>query len=149
MLIPLWSGSASDVGHFKLILRVDTLLWLVGIFMTSVCREYWQFLLAQGMYIGVANGFLFVPTMSVVSTYFDPSRRSLAIGLIKVAQMTIGEGTFACSLHDLHINQHASCAAAREMSYETIDPYILKFKHCTFIFAPIFYIYCPCLVSLT
>jgi MFS family permease len=90
MLIPLWSGSASDVGHFRLILRVGILLWMVGIFTTSVCREYWQFLLAQGVCIGVANGFLFVPTMSVVSTYFDPSRRSLAIGLILCGSATGG-----------------------------------------------------------
>lgn len=90
MLIPLWSGSASDVGHFKVVLRVGALLWLVGIFTTSVCREYWQFLLAQGICIGVANGFLFVPTMSVVSTYFDPSRRSLAIGLILCGSATGG-----------------------------------------------------------
>lgn len=90
MLVPLWSGSASDVGHFKLILRVGALLWLLGIFTTSVCHEYWQFLLAQGVCIGVANGFMFVPTMSVVSTYFDPSRRSLAIGLILCGSATGG-----------------------------------------------------------
>ncbi|KAJ4310054.1 hypothetical protein N0V94_008640 [Neodidymelliopsis sp. IMI 364377] len=90
MLIPLWSGSASDVGHFKLILRAGILLWIVGIFTTSVCLEYWQFLLAQGVCIGVANGFLFVPTMSVVSTYFDPSRRSMAIGLILCGSATGG-----------------------------------------------------------
>ncbi|KAF1359909.1 MFS general substrate transporter [Lizonia empirigonia] len=91
MLVPLWSGSASDAGHFKLlILRVGALLWLLGIFTTSVCHEYWQFLLAQGVFIGVANGFMFVPTMSVVSTYFDPSRRSLAIGLILCGSATGG-----------------------------------------------------------
>lgn len=90
MLVPLWSGSASDIGHFKLVLRGGALLWLVGIFTTSVCREYWQFLLAQGVCIGFANGLMFVPTMSVVSTYFNPSRRSLAIGLILCGSATGG-----------------------------------------------------------
>lgn len=90
MLIPLWSGSASDVGHFKLVLRAGIVLWLVGIFTTSVCHEYWQFLLAQGVCIGLANGCMFVPTMSVVSTYFDPSRRSLAIGIILCGSATGG-----------------------------------------------------------
>lgn len=90
MLVPLWSGSASDVGHFKLVLRVGIALWLVGIFTTSVCHEYWQLLLAQGVCIGLANGCMFVPTMSVVSTYFDPSRRSLAIGLILCGSATGG-----------------------------------------------------------
>lgn len=90
MLIPLWSGSLSDVGHFKTVLRIGALLWLVGIFTTSVCKEYWKFLLAQGVCIGVANGCMFVPSMSVVSTYFDPSRRSLAIGLILCGSATGG-----------------------------------------------------------
>jgi hypothetical protein len=90
MLIPIWSGSAADVGHFKLVLRMGILLWVVGIFATSVCRKYWQFLLVQGLCIGVANGLMFVPTMSVVSTYFDPSRRSLAIGLILCGSATGG-----------------------------------------------------------
>jgi MFS family permease len=90
MLIPVWSGSAADVGHFKLVLRMGMLLWVVGIFTTSMCREYWQFLLAQGLCVGFANGLMFVPTMSVVSTYFDPSRRSLAIGLILCGSATGG-----------------------------------------------------------
>lgn len=90
MLIPLWSGSASDVGHFKLVLRAGIALWLTGIFTTSVCHEYWQFLLAQGVCIGLANGCMFVPTMSVVSTYFNPNRRSLAIGLVLCGSATGG-----------------------------------------------------------
>ena len=90
MLIPVWSGSAADVGHFKLVLRMGMLLWVVGIFTTSVCRLYWQYLLAQGLCVGVANGLMFVPTMSVVSTYFDPSRRSFAIGLVLCGSATGG-----------------------------------------------------------
>jgi len=90
MLTPLWSGTASDVEDFKLVLRAGIALWLAGIFMTSVCHEYWQLLLAQGVCIGLANGCMFVPTISVVSTYFDPSRRSLAIGLILCGSATGG-----------------------------------------------------------
>lgn len=90
MLIPLWSGSASDVGYFKTVLRCGALLWLVGIFTTSVCKRYWQFLLAQGVCVGMANGLMFVPTMSVVATYFDARRRSLAIGIILCGSATGG-----------------------------------------------------------
>jgi MFS family permease len=90
MIVPLWSGSASDIGYYKPVLRTGILLWLVGIFMTSICTKYWQFLLAQGFCIGVANGFMFVPTMSVASTYFDPNRRSFAIGLILSGSATGG-----------------------------------------------------------
>jgi MFS family permease len=90
MIIPLWSGSASDLGHYKLVLRMSIVLWLVGIFMTSTCSKYWQFLLAQGVCIGAANGLIFVPTMSVISRYFDSSRRSFAIGLVLTGSATGG-----------------------------------------------------------
>ncbi|CAO2656592.1 Nn.00g053950.m01.CDS01 [Neocucurbitaria sp. VM-36] len=80
--VPLWSGAASDTGHFKLMLRLGIGLWLLGIFMTSICEEYWQFLLAQGVCIGLANGCMFVPVISVVSTYFDATKRSFAIAVV-------------------------------------------------------------------
>ncbi|KAL6709614.1 hypothetical protein ACN47E_001042 [Coniothyrium glycines] len=88
--IPLWSGAASDTGHFKLVLRVGIGLWLLGIFMTSICKQYWQFVLAQGFCIGLANGCMFVPMISVISTYFDATRRSLAIGIVLCGSGTGG-----------------------------------------------------------
>ena len=54
--LPLWSGAASDLGHFKLVIRTGIVLWLIGIFTTSICTKYWQFVLAQGVCIGLANG---------------------------------------------------------------------------------------------
>jgi MFS family permease len=88
--LPLWSGAASDLGHFKLVLRSGIALWLLGIFMTSICTEYWQFVLAQGFCIGFANGCMFVPMISVVSTYFDATRRSFAIGVVLTGSATGG-----------------------------------------------------------
>lgn len=88
--IPLWSGAASDTGHFKLVLRTGIGLWLLGIFMTSICHKYWQFVLAQGFCIGIANGCMFVPMISVISTYFDATKRSFAIGLVLCGSGTGG-----------------------------------------------------------
>ncbi|OAL02997.1 MFS general substrate transporter [Phaeosphaeriaceae sp. SRC1lsM3a] len=88
--LPLWTGPASDLGHFKLVIRTGIVLWLVGIFMTSICTKYWQFVLAQGFCIGLANGCLFVPMVSVVSTYFDATRRSLAISIVLSGSATGG-----------------------------------------------------------
>lgn len=87
---PLLSGAASDLGHFKLVLRLGIALWLLGIFMTSICTQYWQFILAQGFCIGLANGCMFVPMISVISTYFDASRRSFAIGIVLCGSGTGG-----------------------------------------------------------
>jgi MFS family permease len=88
--LPLWSGAASDLGHFKLVLRLGIALWLIGIFMTSICTKYWQFVLAQGFCIGFANGCMFVPMISVVSTYFDATRRSFAISVVLSGSATGG-----------------------------------------------------------
>ncbi|KAH8730724.1 major facilitator superfamily domain-containing protein [Phaeosphaeriaceae sp. PMI808] len=88
--VPLWSGAASDTGHFKLVLRMGIALWLIGIFLTSICVEYWQFVLAQGFCIGLANGCLFVPTISVVSTYFDATKRSFALSIVLSGTATGG-----------------------------------------------------------
>jgi MFS family permease len=88
--LPLWSGAASDLGHFKLVLRLGIALWLIGIFMTSICTKYWHFVLAQGFCIGFANGCMFVPMISVVSTYFDATRRSFAISVVLSGSATGG-----------------------------------------------------------
>ncbi|KAK7181029.1 hypothetical protein DPSP01_003621 [Paraphaeosphaeria sporulosa] len=87
---PLVSGAASDTGHFKLVLRMGIGLWLVGIFMTSICTQYWQFVLAQGFCIGLANGCMFVPMISVISTYFDATKRSFAISIVLCGSGTGG-----------------------------------------------------------
>ena len=88
--VPLLSGAAADTGHFKLVLRLGIGLWLLGIFSTSLCRDYWHFVLAQGLCIGLGNGCMFVPMMSVVSTYFDASRRSFAMGIVLCGSGTGG-----------------------------------------------------------
>lgn len=88
--IPLWTGAASDTGHFRLVIRSGIALWLLGIFTTSVCKEYWQFVLAQGFCIGLGNGCLFVPMISVVSTYFDSTKRAFAISLVVSGSATGG-----------------------------------------------------------
>lgn len=48
--------------------------------MTSICKEYWQFFLAQGVVIGIGSGMVFVPGIAIVGTYFS-TRRATAIGL--------------------------------------------------------------------
>lgn len=51
--------------------------------MTSLCTEYYQFILAQGLLGGMSNGFLFTPAMSAVNHYFH-RKRGAALGLVAV-----------------------------------------------------------------
>lgn len=56
--------------------------------MTSLCKEYWQFMLAQGVLLGIGMGGLMFPAMAAVSQYFD-KKRSAALG-IAISGSSIG-----------------------------------------------------------
>ena len=62
---------------------------LLGIFMTSLCHEYWQFFLAQGVLIGFSLSFLTIPCMAIVSRRFN-KYRGIAIGLVIAGSSTGG-----------------------------------------------------------
>jgi MFS family permease len=78
-----FSGRATDAGYFRPVLVSGLFMQLLGVFMTSLATKYWHVFLAQGVCQGIGNGLQFVPTMSLVSTYFDKNR-SFAIGLTAV-----------------------------------------------------------------
>ncbi|KAH8817085.1 major facilitator superfamily domain-containing protein [Xylogone sp. PMI_703] len=48
--------------------------------MTSLCKEYWQVFLAQGLTLGLGTGFLFIPSVAIVAQYFD-TKKALAMGI--------------------------------------------------------------------
>lgn len=59
------------------------LIYLLSIFMTSLCTKYYQFLLAQGTLGGIAMGMTMSPCMAAVGQYFQKNRGAamgLAIG---------------------------------------------------------------------
>ncbi|WYZ42196.1 hypothetical protein EsH8_V_001091 [Colletotrichum jinshuiense] len=57
--------------------------------MTSLCTEYYQFMLAQGVLGGMASGMLFAPIMTCVSHYFQ-RRRAVALGITVTGSSTGG-----------------------------------------------------------
>ena len=78
--IGTFTGRLTDAGYFRFVFITGSVLQIVGIFCTSFCTEYWQFMLAQGLCIGLGNGFTFCPCLALISTYFL-KRRSIAIGI--------------------------------------------------------------------
>lgn len=48
--------------------------------MTSLCRQYWQVVIAQGIVVGLGNGCLFVPSVAILPQYFS-TKKALANGL--------------------------------------------------------------------
>jgi MFS family permease len=67
--------------------------------MTSLCREFYQFLLAQGILTGLAAGLLTIPFMSALAQHFS-ARRSAAMG-IAMAGSSVGAIVFPLVLSSL------------------------------------------------
>lgn len=60
-----------------------TVIYLLRLFLTSVCREYGQAVITQGLITGLGLGALFLPAIGVVGHYFQ-RRRAIAMGLTVV-----------------------------------------------------------------
>ena len=82
-----FSGRASDAGYFKLLQCSGVFLQILGIFMVSLSHKYWQLFLAQGLCIGLGNGIMFTPALSVLSAYFSRNR-AVAMGCAAIATAT-------------------------------------------------------------
>ncbi|OTA90631.1 hypothetical protein M434DRAFT_397885 [Hypoxylon sp. CO27-5] len=70
------------------VLRPAAVLYVFAIMMTSLCKEYWQFMLAQGVLMGSVMGFLQFPAMAAVSQFFS-KKRAAALGVV-VSGSSIG-----------------------------------------------------------
>ncbi|CAE7233090.1 unnamed protein product [Rhizoctonia solani] len=74
-------GRLFDLGYFRIPQITASVALVAGTFLTAECKEYWQFLICQGVCVGFASGFLFGPAIAVVSHWFQ-KRRGLAFGII-------------------------------------------------------------------
>lgn len=91
------SGALYDKGYFHHLVISGSVIYIVwyivltftsvvqsltcSLFMTSLAKEFWQTMLAQGVGIGIGTGLIFLPALSVISQYFL-KRRSLALGIV-------------------------------------------------------------------
>lgn len=76
--------------------------------MTSLVGEYYQAFLAQGLVVGLGAGFLFVPSLAIVATYFS-TKRAMATGITS-AGGSIGMGKPSCSVWEASITWRRLCA---------------------------------------
>lgn len=83
------SGRLLDIGYYKWSVIPGLCLACLGMFLTSICSSYYQFVLAQGIMIGTGCGLQFAPSLSLVSTYFS-SHRSFALSIMAAGSATGG-----------------------------------------------------------
>ncbi|KFY84536.1 hypothetical protein V500_09221 [Pseudogymnoascus sp. VKM F-4518 (FW-2643)] len=70
------------------IMQPAAVVYVFAVMMLSLCKEYWQMMLVQGVLMGVAMGFLQFPAFAAVSQYFDKNRAA-ALGVV-VSGSSIG-----------------------------------------------------------
>ena len=74
LFISTLSGRATDAGLAWHMTVAGTILLLLGTFMTSLATEYWQIFLAQGLCTGIGQGLMWLPSVTLISTYFVRKR---------------------------------------------------------------------------
>ncbi|WOO80333.1 MFS transporter asaE [Vanrija pseudolonga] len=77
----LFSGRLFDAYGAKALLVPGTCLFVLAIMMTSLCKEYYQFMLAQGILFGIGSAMIFHPTVSAPSQWFE-RKRALATSIV-------------------------------------------------------------------
>ncbi|KAJ8101775.1 major facilitator superfamily domain-containing protein [Lipomyces tetrasporus] len=80
LIIGVVTGPVFDQGYFRLLVILGSFLTVFGMMMTSLCKEYWQVILAQAVVTGLGSGCLFIPSVAVIPQYFT-TKRSVATGI--------------------------------------------------------------------
>ncbi|KAH8924272.1 MFS general substrate transporter [Atractiella rhizophila] len=75
------SGRLFDAGYLHVLMGIGTILSSLCFFLTSICTEYWHFILCQGLGMGIGFGILFIPAVSCISHWWK-GRRGLALGVM-------------------------------------------------------------------
>ncbi|CAA7271138.1 unnamed protein product [Cyclocybe aegerita] len=76
-------GRFFDLGYFRSIFLTSSAILVVATFLVAECKEYWHFVLCQGIMVGLGCGGIFGPTAAVVAHWFK-KRRGLAMGFVAV-----------------------------------------------------------------
>ena len=96
------TGPVYDAGYLRTLLVLGSFGVVFGHMMLSLCHEYWQVLLAQGITVGLGASCLFIPGIAVLPGYFS-RHIGLAVGLA-VSGSSFGMSTeLSCITHPLTV----------------------------------------------
>lgn len=77
------TGPLFDRGYYTALLLAGSLLQVFGLFMLSLCKEYYQLFLCHSICIGVGAGIVFTPSVSAAARCLPrPATRAKAMGLM-------------------------------------------------------------------
>lgn len=99
IILGLISGPMFDMGYFRLLTTSGSVLVVLGMLTTSVCTEYYHFILAQGLCIGLGAAAIYLPSFAILAKYFT-SRRAMASGMV-AAGGSIGASVYTIAFRRL------------------------------------------------
>ncbi|KAL9596982.1 MAG: hypothetical protein Q9219_005451 [cf. Caloplaca sp. 3 TL-2023] len=79
--VSVFAGRALDAGFFFPTFLIGSVVQVIGIFTTSLCKTFWQLVLAQGLCTGIGCGLVYCLAVGIVTTYFEKNR-GLAIAVV-------------------------------------------------------------------
>ena len=88
LILGAFTGPLFDAGYFYYMVWSGTFLIVFGMMMLSLCTQYWQVMLAQGICVGIGGGLLLVPSNAIIPLYFS-TKKGRAQG-ISAAGSSIG-----------------------------------------------------------
>ena len=89
--VGIFTGPLFDRGYLRSLIFSGTFALVFGMMITSLCSQYWQFILAQGLVVGLGCGLHFVPSIAPLPMYFS-RKKALAQG-IGASGSSLGECT--------------------------------------------------------
>lgn len=74
------AGPLYDAGYTRFLVIAGAIFIVLGTMMQSLCIQYWQFILAQSLCIGLGGGLISSLTPAILATYFT-SLYPLTVGI--------------------------------------------------------------------
>ncbi|ATZ50902.1 hypothetical protein BCIN_06g03720 [Botrytis cinerea B05.10] len=75
------AGYLNDKYGPKFLVYGGSVVILLALFMTSICKEYYQFFLAQGFLLGIGIASILLPAFTIAAQHFT-TYRGLALGIV-------------------------------------------------------------------
>jgi len=94
LIVGVATGPIYDAGYFQTLVWTGSILVVFGIMMTSLCTQYWEVMLAQGICVGLGSGCLFIPSVAILPQYFT-TKKAFANG-IAASGSSLGERFYNC-----------------------------------------------------
>ncbi|KAE9369845.1 MFS monocarboxylate transporter-like protein [Stipitochalara longipes BDJ] len=95
-------GYLNDLLGPTILVRIGSVIIIFALFMTSLCKQYYQLFLAQSLLLGIGVAFVFLPPFAILPRYFIRNRGA-ALGLTATGA-SIGGVIWPIALRNLFLH---------------------------------------------